>query len=44
MKNYRKLVAAIVGIGVAVFGLDPGTAQDAVAVLTPFLVWLLPNG
>ena len=38
-----KFLVAAVGVGVA-FGLfDEGTGQTIVAVLTPLLVYLIPN-
>lgn len=39
----RKALVAIVGLAVAVGVLDEGLAQTVVAVLTPILVYLLPN-
>lgn len=43
MKNYRKLVAAIVGIAVSIGLLDPGLAQDVTGAVTALLVFLVPN-
>lgn len=43
MSRYRKIIAAAVGLAVAVGVLDPGLEQDAVAVLTAIAVYLVPN-
>ncbi len=49
LTRYRKLVSAVLVPGL-VFGLEaagaelpPGWAESVVAVVTPLLVWLVPN-
>lgn len=43
IKSIRKAIVALVGVAVVVFGLDEGTAQDIVGVLTAVAVYLVPN-
>lgn len=43
IKTIRKGLVALVGIAVAVGILEPGIAQDVVAVLTAVAVYLVPN-
>lgn len=43
LKNIRKALVAAATLLVALGLLDEGTAQDAVAALTPLLVFLVPN-
>ena len=49
MKRYRKLFSAVI-VPALVFGLEaagmeipPGWAEGVVAVVTPLLVWAVPN-
>jgi len=50
LKRYRKLISAVI-VPALVFGLEgagmevpPGWAEGVVGVVTPLLVWLVPNG
>lgn len=43
MSRYRKIIAAVAGLVVAVGLLDEGTAQDVAAAVTALLVYFVPN-
>lgn len=43
MSKYRKIVAAVAGLVVAIGILDEGTAQDVAAAVTALLVYFVPN-
>ena len=43
ISRYRKIIAAVAGLVVAVGLLDEGTAQDVAAAVTALLVYFVPN-